>query len=70
METIKKIITLNNIKLDDLNQHIDFSCSRPGQDVRYALDDNKIKTLGWLPKKLFNEEIGSIVDYYKQKFIW
>jgi len=70
LETIKKIITLNNIKLDDLNQHIDFSCSRPGQDVRYALDDNKIKTLGWLPKKLFNEEIGSIVDYYKQKFIW
>jgi dTDP-D-glucose 4,6-dehydratase len=60
-------------KWDDLyldNHFIDFSCNRPGQDVRYALDDNKIKQLGWSPKKLFNEEISGIVDYYKNRFIW
>jgi len=54
----------------DDNHYIDFSCSRPGQDVRYALDDSKIKVLGWEPKKLFHEEIGSIVEYYKDNFIW
>lgn len=53
-----------------IHSHIDFSCNRPGQDVRYALDDSKIKSLGWTPKKLFNEEIMGIVNYYKHKFIW
>jgi dTDP-glucose 4,6-dehydratase len=50
--------------------YIDYSCNRPGQDVRYALDDSKIKSLGWMPKKLFNQEINGIVNYYKQKYIW
>lgn len=51
-------------------EFIDFSCNRPGQDVRYALDDSKLRGLGWEPKKLFSEEINGIVQYYKQKFIW
>jgi dTDP-glucose 4,6-dehydratase len=54
----------------DLNNYIDFSCSRPGQDVRYALDDSKIQLLGWKAKKLFKQEINSIVEYYRDKFIW
>jgi dTDP-D-glucose 4,6-dehydratase len=43
---------------------------RDGQDVRYALDDSKLRSLGWNPKKKFNEEIPKIVKYYKNKFIW
>lgn len=75
IETVKRIISEHTgiINWEDLTSpesFIDFSCSRPGQDVRYALDDSKIKSLGWIPKKLFNEEIISIVNYYKQKFIW
>ena len=54
----------------DLKQYIDFSYSRPGQDVRYALDDSKIQSLGWKTKRLFKQEISSIVEYYKNKFIW
>lgn len=50
--------------------HIDFSCSRPGMDVRYALDDSKIKTLGWEPEADFNYVILEMVNYYKNKFIW
>ena len=50
--------------------HIDFSCSRPGMDVRYALDDSKIKTLGWEPEADFNYVILGMVNYYKDKFIW
>jgi dTDP-glucose 4,6-dehydratase len=50
--------------------HIDFSCSRPGMDVRYALDDSKIKALGWEPKADFNYVILEMVNYYKDKFIW
>ena len=53
-----------------ITAHIDFSCNRPGMDVRYALDDSKIKTLGWEPKADFNYVILEMVSYYKNKFIW
>jgi dTDP-glucose 4,6-dehydratase len=49
---------------------MDFSYNRPGEDVRYALDDSKIRALGWEPKCVFSEEIPRIVSYYKSKFIW
>ena len=70
-QVISKFIEIENwgdFYLDD--RFIDFSLNRPGQDVRYALDDSKIKSLGWTPKKLFNHEISGIVNYYKDKFIW
>jgi dTDP-glucose 4,6-dehydratase len=49
---------------------IDFSISRPGQDIRYALDDSKLRSLGWEPNRVFSKEIEAIVEYYKYKFIW
>lgn len=74
IDTVKKILfSLFKKEFnsnDSLEEFIDFSFVRPGEDVRYALDDSKIKSLGWEPKKLFNEEIEPIVDYYKNKFIW
>ena len=49
---------------------MDFSVVRPGQDVRYALDDSKLRKLGWSPKRRFDKEIKSIVEHYKDNFIW
>lgn len=43
---------------------------RRGQDIRYSLDDSKLKTLGWKPTKIFDEEIEKIVSYYKKNFKW
>ena len=51
-------------------EYIDFSIGRPGQDIRYALDDSKLRSLGWKPTKVFIEEVEAIVEYYKYKFIW
>jgi dTDP-glucose 4,6-dehydratase len=70
LETIKKLLILNNINLENIDKYIDWSYSRPGQDVRYALDDSKLRTLGWKPKKQFDKELKYIVKYYKDKFIW
>ena len=70
VETVKKIIKCFNKTDEDWKQCIDFSYSREGQDVRYALNDLKLKQLGWRAKKKFDEEIGEIVEYYKNKFIW
>jgi dTDP-D-glucose 4,6-dehydratase len=55
---------------DSINQYLDLSCVRQGQDVRYALNDNKLRALGWEPKLVFDEELPNIVEYYKNNFIW
>lgn len=71
METVNKIIsTMLKTHDIDIEKYVDVSYSRIGQDVRYALDDNKLRNLGWIPIKKFDEEIVSIVDYYRDKFIW
>ncbi len=49
---------------------IDYSYIREGQDVRYSLDDKKLQSLGWKPKKIFTQEISNIVKYYKNTFKW
>jgi dTDP-glucose 4,6-dehydratase len=43
---------------------------RPGQDVRYSIDDSKLKNLGWRPKADFDTELAKIVNYYKNNFVW
>jgi dTDP-glucose 4,6-dehydratase len=70
IDTIKGLLIANGIDVDEMNKYVDFSCNRPGQDVRYALDDCKLRALGWVPNKHFNTEIKNIVEYYKDKFIW
>jgi dTDP-D-glucose 4,6-dehydratase len=49
---------------------MDFSEQRQGQDIRYAINDGKLKTLGWNPIADFDTELTAIVDYYKNNFIW
>jgi len=67
-ETFKKIA--NQYPDINIDNHIDLSYNRDGQDVRYALNDEKLRLLGWSPKINFDEEIINIVEYYKNKFIW
>jgi dTDP-glucose 4,6-dehydratase len=69
IETVKEIIKIF-YSTDDWENYVDFSYSREGQDVRYALNDDKLRGLNWEPKKKFKKEINSIVEYYKNKFIW
>jgi dTDP-glucose 4,6-dehydratase len=70
LETVKKICILYNKNIEELDKYVDLSCIRPGQDVRYALDDSKLKKLGWESKKQFDDELITIIEYYKNKFIW
>jgi dTDP-glucose 4,6-dehydratase len=70
LDTVSKLITLYHSKEVNTEDYLDLSFSRQGQDVRYALNDNKLRTLGWKPEVNFNEELSSIVEYYKHNFIW
>ena len=47
------------------NVKINFVKDRPGHDVRYALNSNKIKKkLGWKPKINFSEGIKLTFEWY------
>jgi len=52
------------------DKHLDLSITRPGQDVRYSIDDSKLKALGWKPKATFEVELVKIVQYYSRTFVW
>lgn len=67
-ETFAKIVSLYEDK--QVESCIDFSYNRDGQDLRYALDDSKLRSIGWEPKAIFDDELPNIVNYYKQKYIW
>lgn len=70
IDTVVKIIEHFFGNLDNMKDVVDFSYSREGQDVRYALNDDKLRSLGWEPQKVLDKEMVSIVQYYKDKFIW
>ena len=59
LKNSKKLINLGN------KVKINFVKDRPGHDIRYALNSNKIKNkLGWQPKTNFSEGIKLTLDWY------
>lgn len=71
IDTVKKIMKayFGNVP-KNFEDYIDFSVCRAGQDVRYSLNDQKLRNLGWSPTKNFDKEIKSIVNFYKKNFVW
>lgn len=69
-ETVRKIIM--NYYGTDINweDYVNLDHIRPGQDVRYSLDDTKLRSLGWKPEKIFDIEIEKIVLFYKNNSRW
>ena len=67
-DTVRKVI--NEYDGSNIEDHLDLTYSRVGQDVRYALDDSKLKSLGWKPVVSFDDTLPLIVEYYKNRFIW
>ena len=42
---------------------VDFHTARPGHDLRYALSGEKLKKMGWQPKKNIEKRIKQTVDW-------
>jgi dTDP-glucose 4,6-dehydratase len=71
---------LNNLELaqiiaktqgKELNYElIDFHSSRPGHDLRYALDGDKMKNLGWVPTKSAKERIAEVTKWSLDNERW
>jgi len=68
LNVVKKIF--NNFEITfDYQKHIT-DLVRPGQDVRYSINDMKLKQLGWQPQANFDQELIKIVKYYRHTFVW
>ena len=69
LDTVSQIINLY-YKNKEVDKYLDLDIKRKGQDLRYALNDDKLRSLGWKPEMEFEKELPKIVKYYKQNFIW
>lgn len=66
IDTAYKILELLN-KPEDL---IRFVSDRPGHDIRYALDCDKIRALGWSPRTSFEQGMVKTVSWYRSHTAW
>ena len=66
LEVTKKILEILGLGED----RIEFVEHRLGHDFRYAINDAKIKSLGWTPKRSFEERIQETVEWFKQNEWW
>jgi dTDP-glucose 4,6-dehydratase len=69
IEVVCKIVELVKGPKTEIEPYLEHM-TRPGQDLRYAIDDTKLKALGWMPRANFDQELASIVDYYSRNFVW
>ena len=51
-------------------EFIDVPSSRPGHDLRYALDNSVLESLGWKAQKSNIEGIESVIDWYLENSNW
>jgi len=68
INVVRKILELHGIR-DKIENYVE-PLNRAGQDLRYSIDDTKLRKLGWQPQAEFDTELKKIVKYYKNNFIW
>ena len=49
---------------------IEFVEDRLGHDFRYAINGEKLKTLGWVRKHSLNEDLPKVVEWFKENEWW
>lgn len=49
---------------------VSFHSSRPGHDLRYALDGSKLAAAGWTPGRALEETLTDIVKWYADNPAW
>ena len=72
LDTVKKTVaSFVDDDFDfDVDSYINISYERKGHDLRYSIDDSKLRDLGWKPVCKFDDEIDEIVKYYRENFVW
>ncbi|OGE26984.1 dTDP-glucose 4,6-dehydratase [Candidatus Daviesbacteria bacterium RIFCSPHIGHO2_02_FULL_41_14] len=66
LQVTKRLLDI--LKLGE--DRIEYVQHRLGHDFRYAINDKKIRELGWEPKYSFNEGLNLTVEWYKNNTWW
>ena len=70
-EILDQLMPINNKKLNSYLELITYVEDRPGHDLRYAIDSQKIKNeLGWEPTENFDSGIIKTVNWYLNNRQW
>ncbi len=71
VKKVYKLMTPIENQHDDWQEKVcDFKYTRIGQDVRYCLDDSKLRKLGWKNECNLDVELPTVVNFYQNNFIW
>ena len=54
---------------DLIYEMVDFHSSRPGHDLRYALDGSKMANMGWIPQSAF-KRLESVIKWTLNNDRW
>jgi dTDP-glucose 4,6-dehydratase len=68
LELAKMISKL--MKEELIYEMVDFHTSRPGHDLRYALDGTKMKNMGWVPKVSIEERLKEVITWSLENNRW
>ncbi|MBU1037208.1 dTDP-glucose 4,6-dehydratase [Patescibacteria group bacterium] len=69
----KQNLEITKIILDELGKNkkmIEFIKDRPAHDLRYSLDSNKLKKLGWETEYNFKEAMRETIRWYSKNEWW
>jgi dTDP-glucose 4,6-dehydratase len=66
LEITRRILALTG-RDESLIGHV---ADRPGHDRRYALDTDRLRALGWAPRRSFDEALAETVDWYREHRGW
>jgi len=70
IKVVETIIKAFHGEHSQWKDHLDFGYSRPGQDVRYSVEDSKMRALSWSPQKRILGEIPKLVEHFKEYYRW
>ncbi len=66
MEITQKLLS----RLGKDESSIEYITDRPGHDLRYALNSEKLRNLGWQPEHTFDQGLVQTVAWYKDHQEW
>ncbi len=70
-EHLNQLISDKPKGITNFSDLITYVTDRPGHDVRYAIDANKInKELGWYPQETFDSGIRKTIEWYLANLDW
>ena len=70
-QVVQKILSLYyGQDMTDCWEDFIMPSERQGQDVRYSINDSKLRNLGWSAQANFDYELAQIVEHYRKNFVW